>query len=291
MLHCSVSQLTELFVPDKLPHLRYMTKQEVGGINASRPIHTHDDICELLLIYRGKGIFRNGVQSYIVNEGDLIFCNPHIPHEMAALPDSQAGVYCFGMTGFCRPGLPENHILPTDASFIFPTGPHFDTLYFLSEELYRGLGSKTDDVNAALPLLFAALLSLTLTIPPHSQKYAHNSIEFSIADRVLQYIDQHYTEEFSLEDIAAELNCSAPYISHVFKDVTGYSPMQYRTRCRIGLAQTFLISSDMTSTQIATMVGYDNTNYFNTVFTKIVGQSPIRYRKKYLENMHGMRTQ
>ena len=62
-------------------------------------------------------------------------------------------------------------------------------------------------------------------------------------------------------------------------------------RRRIGLAQTLLISTDHSATRIATMVGYDNTNYFNSLFTRIVGTTPIQYRKKYLEALRGERNQ
>lgn len=58
-------------------------------------------------------------------------------------------------------------------------------------------------------------------------------------------------------------------------------------RRRIGLAQTLLSTTDYTATYIATMVGYDNTNYFNTIFTKVVGVSPIRCKKQYLDAMRG----
>ena len=75
------------------------------------------------------------------------------------------------------------------------------------------------------------------------------------------------------------------------KDISGYSPIQYVIRRRIGLAQTWLISSDLSATQIATMVGYDNTNYFNTLFKRMVGVSPIRYRKQYLDSLRGKRNQ
>ena len=56
------------------------------------------------------------------------------------------------------------------------------------------------------------------------------------------------------------------------------------------MAQTLLISTDHSAT-IATMVGYDNTNYFNSLFTRIVGTTPIQYRKKYLEALRGERNQ
>ena len=97
----------------------------------------------------------------------------------------------------------------------------------------------------------------------------------------------------SLEGVleAAALGCSVPYLAHTFKDATGYSPIQYAIRRRIGLAQTLLISTDHSATRIATMVGYDNTNYFNSLFTRIVGTTPIQYRKKYLEALRGERNQ
>ena len=291
MLDCSVNHLFDLFERNALPRLIYMTKQEIGPSCLKRPLHNHEDICEILLIYKGFGIYRSGVSSYAVKEGDLIFCNPQLHHEMADAPGQVAGVYCFGLTGFKRPDLPANYILPLDESFIRLTGTSFDALCALSEVLFLALGTKNSEENASLPMMLAAFLCLALSIKPELQKYSHDVVEYSLAERVQQYIDTNYVKEFTLEDIAAEFRCSASYISHIFKDVIGYSPMQYKTRCRIGLAQTLLISSDMTSTQVATMVGYDNTNYFNTVFSKIVGVSPIRYRKQYLLSMHGKRTQ
>ena len=87
------------------------------------------------------------------------------------------------------------------------------------------------------------------------------------------------------------MHCSATYVSHGLKKATGMTPINYIIRRRIGLAQTMLISTDFTATQIATMVGYDNTNYFSTLFTKTVGMTPIRYRNMYLEKLRGRRDQ
>lgn len=67
--------------------------------------------------------------------------------------------------------------------------------------------------------------------------------------------------------------------------------MQYVIKRRIGLAQTLLISTDLSATQIATMVGYDNANYFINSFTKIIGITPIRYRNFYLKELRGNRHQ
>lgn len=55
--------------------------------------------------------------------------------------------------------------------------------------------------------------------------------------------------------------------------------MQYRTRRRIGEAQSLLTSSDFNITYIASVVGYDDPNRFSQVFTKMVGMSPSKYRE------------
>lgn len=72
------------------------------------------------------------------------------------------------------------------------------------------------------------------------------------------------------------------YVSHVFKEMSGYSPIQYLLRRRIGEAQTLLISTDYSITEIAFKVGFDTQSYFNMQFTKNVGMPPMQFRKNYL---------
>ena len=113
----------------------------------------------------------------------------------------------------------------------------------------------------------------------------------SVTSLVKDYINAHYTEDIHLSDIAHQFSFSTPYISHTFKSTTGYSPIQYLIRCRIGQAQTLLISSDLSVTEVAMCVGYDNSSHFQTLFKQVVGITPLQYRKKYLETLHGERDQ
>ncbi|WP_438803867.1 helix-turn-helix domain-containing protein [Metabacillus rhizolycopersici] len=69
------------------------------------------------------------------------------------------------------------------------------------------------------------------------------------------------------------------YISHAFKRTTGYSPMQYVIRRRIGEAQSYLFSTDKTVTEIAYIVGYNSASNFNNAFKEMVNMSPQRYRE------------
>ena len=62
------------------------------------------------------------------------------------------------------------------------------------------------------------------------------------------------------------------------------SPIHYMIRCRVGEAQNLLISTDYSTARLRPS-GYTNVNHFNAIFAKLVGLPPIRYRRKYLENM------
>jgi AraC-like DNA-binding protein len=104
-----------------------------------------------------------------------------------------------------------------------------------------------------------------------------------LGERIKKYIDEHFSEAHTLEKISEDFNISLSYLCHSFKEATGYAPMQYIMRRRIGEAQSLLINTQYNSTEIASLVGYDNSNYFNTIFTRIVGMSPIKYRKCWVD--------
>ena len=103
-----------------------------------------------------------------------------------------------------------------------------------------------------------------------------------MGQRIKEYIDKNYAEPITLQSMGEALNISPYYLSHVFKEMSGYSPMQYLLRRRIGEAQTLLISTDLPVTTIAGMVGYDTQSYFNLQFSKNVGMPPKKYRQNYL---------
>lgn len=61
--------------------------------------------------------------------------------------------------------------------------------------------------------------------------------------------------------------------------------MQYIIRRRIGEAQNLLISTDRSITDIALSCGYNNSNYFQSVFKNLVGMTPGQYRRDWVKNI------
>lgn len=285
-----LSAATQIYKEGNLPNLLYAHKQKYGNARHERPMHGHDSLCEVLLCYRGFGSYNVDQISYPIQTGDIIFYNAGELHEVVSDYDTEIGTFCFGLTGVHLEGLPPNHLIPSGVSHVRATGTLFPLLCGLAEQALANRGGlPIHELTAQLAINTFLLIAQQIPNETHHHRVSRSGN--LLTERIKEYIDAHYTEPLTLEDIANVMNCSVPYLSHTFKSMTGYSPIQYAIRRRIGFAQTLLISSDFSATRIATMVGYDNTNYFNALFTKIVGITPIRYRKKYLEELRGERNQ
>ncbi|MCI1305436.1 MAG: AraC family transcriptional regulator [Lachnospiraceae bacterium] len=280
----------EIFHDLSYPRLLYANRQDYGDTKHERPMHGHESLCELLLCYHGTGIYNVNDDSYEVNEGDLIYYNVGERHEVLSKTDTEIGTYCYGFSSVKLPGLRENALIPADSPHVRPSGSRFAILKELSEWILD-LDASDPVQSSLMQSLGTSILLTAVLIPATAVQSRTTSAAMELTKRVKDYINAHYTEDIRLDDIAEALSFSIPYISHTFKSVTGYSPVQYLIRCRIGLAETLLISSDLPVTQIAMTVGYDNTNHFQTLFKNLVGTTPLQYRKKYLSALHGQRDQ
>ncbi|KEZ89584.1 response regulator transcription factor [Lacrimispora celerecrescens] len=97
------------------------------------------------------------------------------------------------------------------------------------------------------------------------------------------FVRSHMKEELQVAEIAAMVNMSGSYFSHVFKKEEGISFLEYVYRVRMEQARYLLESSDLKVNEIADEVGIFNPNYFSTQFKKSVGQSPLEYRQAWLK--------
>lgn len=80
------------------------------------------------------------------------------------------------------------------------------------------------------------------------------------------------------EKIAENLNISYSWFRKLFKQYTGFSPMQYMVEMKIQKSKELLVNTDLSNVEIAYALGFDNPNYFCTIFKKKTKVSPMKYR-------------
>lgn len=96
-----------------------------------------------------------------------------------------------------------------------------------------------------------------------------------------QYIQQHYNEPISLEDVCAATGFSVSYFSTLFKKETGEGFSKYLARIRVEKAKSLLQDSNLPVSEVCDRVGYNDLKHFTSTFKKITSLNPGQYRKLY----------
>lgn len=95
------------------------------------------------------------------------------------------------------------------------------------------------------------------------------------------YLQNHCSEPCPLDDIAAHFYISRPYLTRIFKSITGFTVTEYLIVCRIRRAKMLLKETTLSITDISAQTGFGNITYFEKVFKKMTDCTPFQYRKNF----------
>lgn len=107
----------------------------------------------------------------------------------------------------------------------------------------------------------------------------HASMQYIVQD-VLLYLQEHYTENLALDEIANHFHISKSSLTMNFKNITGLTINEYIRVYRIRKAKALLLNSNVSITEIASQTGFGNVTYFERVFKQFYEMSPLRFRKQ-----------
>ena len=95
---------------------------------------------------------------------------------------------------------------------------------------------------------------------------------------ILKYVEEHYTDHITIEDMAALTFYSKSHFMKFFKAHMGSGFIEYLNDYRLTMAERLLRSSDLSVLEVAEQSGFDNLSYFNRIFKRKYGSSPGKYR-------------
>jgi len=147
----------------------------------------------------------------------------------------------------------------------------------IKEEFLRG-----DDLHPTAIKSYLYLILIDLLRNHHyrtQSKSENHNCTFSMLS-VYDYIEQHLSEDITLQKLADLVHLSPNYFSHLFKQLNGISLWEYITAKRIEKSVRLILSRESLSiTEIATKCGFNNTVNFNKAFKKQKGMTPSELRK------------
>lgn len=125
-------------------------------------------------------------------------------------------------------------------------------------------------------------LAYALTEQGNTVKHVSNytSSGDSIFHRAITFLNSHYTEKCTVQEIAEYCNCSTSYINHLIKKRVGTGIRKTINKLRIEESKRLLISTDNSLSMIAEEIGFEEQNYFTKVFKEFTGMTPFMFRKR-----------
>ncbi|MER2227119.1 MAG: AraC family transcriptional regulator [Carnobacterium sp.] len=272
----------------------------VKGQVAELEFHSHQQY-ELYFFHGGECKYLINNQIYDLNPGDMLFLDGLDLHKAHVTGNKE--LYERSMIHFS----PE-WILPVlkelDALFLFDAFKQLRHGLFHTqvteenyeiEELITKLSrlSQTTEVNKEIAAeAEAKILLIQLLFKVHQLDKTTlvelNEVKngkYLYAEKIASYLQKHFKDLISIEDISKELNLSSSYISHTFKDSTGYTVMQYLMEYRLIQAKYLIevVGENKTIKEISRECGFESDAHFNRFFKKKIGATPNEYRKKQLD--------
>jgi YesN/AraC family two-component response regulator len=126
-------------------------------------------------------------------------------------------------------------------------------------------------------LCFSILLEM-LSIMNHDLDHEEfPTKKLKLVENIRNYILNHYREPIKLVHISEFIERTPTYITNIFKEVTGFSPIEYLHHVRIDKSKDLMFSTSMSIGEIADYTGFCDQAYFNRVFKKLTGFSPSSF--------------
>jgi AraC-like DNA-binding protein len=230
-----------------------------------------------------------------ITEGTCLFVPPHAEVTLRPPPGYPLRAVLFYINNLHVQGLARGFLSHHEFPFLLPIDPDNLRLNRFWEDILHEarnpqLGSQ-ELLSSLLQTLFIHILremdvlrepqlTQALANPSEPVRSQNSETGISLAQNVRGFIEKNYQLELSLSDLAQRIYVSPYHLAHLFKEEVGMSPIQYLIKCRIDEAKRLLVETDHSVREIAMRVGYPNANYFNLLFSKMVGNSPGKFRKK-----------
>ena len=259
----------------KTAKLLYISSAKYGGDWHSVQ-HTHN-CSELFYVIEGQGQFLIENKTYPVSVNDLVIVNPNVLHTEVSLNASPLRYIVLGIEGLeltaSSEGDDTNFCIINLKSIKDTVLHHLQNMLAEIETKKPGYDVVCQDLMEILIVLLGRQTNFSTMLTPVSKKTSR------LCGSTKRYIDTHYQENITLDQLAEINHVSKYHLAHAFTEEYGISPINYLISKRILEAEHLLKTTDFSLSLISNTTGFSSSSYFAQIFRKQKGMSPTEYRK------------
>lgn len=262
------------------PLLRHLLPTDVGFFPraADHYIERTTGVNQAIFIYctQGRGWCLLGQHRHELQPGDLLVVPPGTPHAYGASEHQPWSIPWLHVTGTNLPGFLQE----LDVSAEHP-------VIYLGEDpqllgLFEEVLTVLEHGYAPGQLLYASQALghlLGMMVWHRQQKWRGEPDPKQKINQSIAYMKQHLEKPLKVSTLAALANLSTSHYTALFKQHTGYAPIDYLIRLRMHWASQLLDTTDQPIKKIAASLGYEDPFYFSRVFKSVNETSPAQYRR------------
>lgn len=266
---------------------------QYGGHEEDTELHRHADFSELVIVLSGNARHIVNDEESFIKKGNAFVINGSTEHAYREPNDFKICniMYRPEMLAAAGPDLRASN--------------GFQALFVL-QPIYSDMRTRSDKLNlpmagiehaAALisamigeyeskqqgrqTMLIARFMELVVFLCRHYDTQSREAPDsLSHLAGAVSYMEDHYLEPLSLEQIAAQSGISVRHLNRMFKAYYRTTPIAYLQNLRLERSRILLKHSDLPITQLSYECGFNDSNYFARQFARAYGLSPKAYRQR-----------
>lgn len=249
------------------PHARHHYRERANGCDAYIFIYCID----------GEGwLIAKDQPKTLIRKNTLVVIPASVPHIYGASETDPWSIYWFHLKGTEVEQLVRHFDISNHTLYVPPL--QATRIAHLFNECYETLLYKGYSLKHYLyvSLSMRHLLGMFLLLQSETQQDGKQN---KAVDSAIQYMLEHIQSSITLSELAEHVGLSKPHFIHLFKRVTGYSPIDYCLHLKIQRSCLYLELTMTSVKEVCQRVGFQDPYYFSRLFHKIMGQSPTAYRQ------------
>lgn len=240
-----------------------------------------EEVCQYILLYciDGEGWIETGGIKQKLTEGEVVILPKNTAHGYGSSQENPWTIYWIHFDGswaeyFCTDMDKPVKINAEKDSRICERLELFEDIFSILKN-----GYSLHNLNYSVTVLFHFLGTLKFLSAFRRSLSDRQSTRDTI-DEAIHFMRENIQKQLKLKDVASYVGLSVSHFSLLFRQKTGFAPLNYFNQLRIQNACHYLDFSELQINQIAGMVGFPDPFYFSRIFTKTMGCSPKEYRKR-----------